>query len=253
MKKIFPALLLLFHLSCEKEEPLPESTFQSIAAFDMGNSTDASDIVVQIKMDPKSVSEVHLLVSMSSTLTAGEASQAPAASFLKVIPAAATVVKLPDLQKTISGENFENKEYFVYALAIGSKSSSLLSKPSSITLSDKPIYAGKYTGTFHDNFGAKNASVILADDYTGQMFYTQTFVSFCNNSTANDGTLTLAFNGDDITDFTFHQFFPCFMAGCDGNFTGTGVVVDYLQLVVNFTGLDCEGNQSGVMTLNRHK
>ncbi|MEO0572795.1 MAG: hypothetical protein AAF039_13900 [Bacteroidota bacterium] len=83
--------------------------------------------------------------------------------------------------------------------------------------------------------------------FRGEFFFTSNLISCCNSG-ANDGTLNITIDGDDVTEFVYRDVIP----SCNGNFNGTGTTANNDTLTINFIGADCEGDhENGSLVLNK--
>lgn len=78
---------------------------------------------------------------------------------------------------------------------------------------------------------------------SGEFFATSGFTSCCNSGD-NDGTVTLTLNDGLITSFTYTDIIP----DCTGTFEGTGTFENNNTLTIDFTGNDCDGEHTGVLS-----
>ena len=82
----------------------------------------------------------------------------------------------------------------------------------------------------------------------GEFFATTSFSSCCDSG-ANDGTMILDLDGDDISSFSFNDI----ITDCTGTFSGSGSITSKnpYTLQIDFTGEDCDGNHIGQMVFTR--
>lgn len=117
-------------------------------------------------------------------------------------------------------------------------------------------FENKYRGTWTSatptaTFTAVVISAILIpvgdNNLSGELFISHSFVSCCSSGN-NDGTVSIQFDGNQITSFSYADT----IINCTGFFSGTGTIKTDGSLSINFTGSDCDGEHSnGVMILNK--
>ena len=115
---------------------------------------------------------------------------------------------------------------------------------------------GKYTGGWTSTTATVSfssfpisAQLFTTGDKTslnGEFFATRNLTSCCNSGN-NDGRITMTLDGDIITAFSLNVIIP----GCSGNFTGSGVIKPSGDLVIDFTGTDCDGDHIGQLVFSK--
>ena len=111
-------------------------------------------------------------------------------------------------------------------------------------ISDDHFLAGQFIGTWDDNiytnFGITTELSLDGSFLRGPFWYSNNFTSCCGGE--NDGAIILKLEDTQITSFTYNQRLVSFMGGaCDGIYTGEGQIENFTDLVISFTGDDCEG------------
>ncbi len=115
--------------------------------------------------------------------------------------------------------------------------------------------AGDYSGTWDSTtpsatFSGVSVSARLTANaqettLSGPFFISSNFVSCCGST--NDGTIRIIIDGNTITSFTYTDT----ISGCSGNFSGTGEINSNGALVIDFTGMDCDGDHIGKLVLTK--
>lgn len=258
MKNLFLSLFVAICCSCGQETAkfqFPTDALQNMQVYDVGNAADASDIKVYLNFKSldiaKTVKEARVIVSKTA-LTLAQAQTATAGNFssLSVGTSSAKMsAKLSTSSKDFAGANLaENTAYTIYVLLIGNDNNAVfLSAGTAITLKNKPIYAGNYTGVWNDalfkNFAV---SMKLNDDYLGEVFYSANFTVCCPPGNKEDGIAKFVFSGTTITSFSLKQYLGNYKNGhCEATYTADGSVSDDIVLSLkNLQGIDCDGNHA---------
>jgi len=81
---------------------------------------------------------------------------------------------------------------------------------------------------------------------SGGFFATASYTSCCSSG-ANDGSISIALDGDSITSFSLSVIIP----DCEGFFRGAGVVTATGNLVIDITGNDCDGDHIGQLVFRK--
>lgn len=117
--------------------------------------------------------------------------------------------------------------------------------------------AGNYIGTWNSttpsvtftDFIISAKFVISPSDpnlILAEFFATSNLTSCCSTN-ANDGTMTINLDGNTITSFSFIDT----IVGCEGNFTGSGIIDADGRFLIDFTGSDCDGEHVGQLILRK--
>ncbi len=242
---------------------LPDNLFKISKALDIGNSNNATDLRFDLEfLAPGSINDIQevrlLMVKSPNSFTLAQIDGLKTGNFLVIAPSSVSkqVIKpgAADL-KDADGGTISNGAYTVYVAVLGKENSRQLSAAKDITLSDKPIYAGDYIGTWQD-LGPPGPAVFpmslrIADNYTGQMFYANpNFTPF--GTGAQDALTTMTLNGTMIASFELDQFIPGYKGGCKAKKTLTGHFEDDINLVLDtFDWPDCDGTREVKLRFER--
>lgn len=79
----------------------------------------------------------------------------------------------------------------------------------------------------------------------GEFFATLNFKSCCNLE--NDGTFTFEIENNQIKNFNLDDK----IVGCEGTFKGNGTIAENGNLIIEFTGNDCDGAHVGTLVFRR--
>ncbi|MBL7865087.1 MAG: hypothetical protein JNK10_09440 [Cyclobacteriaceae bacterium] len=245
---------LLAILACSNDPgpQLPDSLYTISSAVDIGNNGDATDVRIEVTTSsalvPADILEVRLLlVKSSKSFSLNQIDDLKSDSYFSFT---ASTTKIQVIKPTASvkdsdGDAITNSDYKVYIAVIGTRTEQQLSSPRDISLRDSPIYAGKYVGTWEDlgppgpaKFGM---SLIIAEDYSGRMFYANTkYVPYGQG--AQDALTTMQVEGTIVTAFVLDQFISGYNGGCPAKKTLQGNYVNDLELVLDtFSWADCDG------------
>jgi hypothetical protein len=253
----FLSLLFVLAASCADDRIrfiLPDDVYAISMAYDIGNNGNASDIRLHLNFPtPVALSdllEVRLVITKSNkVLMVDEALKLPSGNFLPLTISGnkLQVVKPNAALRDSDGELIGNGKYKVFIATSGVEDSKQLSKGREIILTDRPIFAGDYIGTWED-LGPPGPAVFpmslrIAEDYSGQMYYANdTFKPF--GSGAQDALTTMTVSGATIDAFTLNQLVGGYSNGCAANGTLTGSFEDDINLVLKtFTWSDCDGTR----------
>lgn len=266
MKKIINVLCLItLMISCGEDSfQLPTNIYTIEKVYDIGNNGNAEDIRVETTalstFNLSDLVEARLIITKASKSFSADQITSLAAERYFSIPVTSTAsqVTKPSMIKDADGDNVTNDiAYKVYIGVLGKQDSKQLSEPKELTLSDKPIYAGDYLGTWEDlgppGPGKFPMSLRIADDYSGQMFYATTnFKPFKGGS--QDATTSMVINGTTISSFNLDQFIQGYSGGpeaanpvpnCPAHGTLTGTIEDDINLVFDtFNWSDCDGERN---------
>ena len=80
---------------------------------------------------------------------------------------------------------------------------------------------------------------------TGPFYATASQTSCCGS--VDDGSVVIKIVDQTITSFTFVDR----IVGCTGNFAGSGTIGSNGDLIIEFTGTDCDGDHIGVMRFRK--
>ena len=107
-------------------------------------------------------------------------------------------------------------------------------------------FEGKWKGSWSDSlFGSVPVTAEIRkssnNSYSGSMYISSNYTPTYGGST--DGTIRFKTDGENkVTEFTYNQIAPDYKGGCPGEYEGTGEIdLEKNQLVIDFTGTDCDG------------
>lgn len=114
---------------------------------------------------------------------------------------------------------------------------------------------GDYTGSWNSTtpsatFNNLSVSARLTVNSDGTRLVGKFYISSSFTSpfgSADDGSLVIDINGKTITGFSYADNIP----NCTGNFTGSGIINDSGNLIIDFTGTDCDGAHVGQIILRK--
>ena len=236
----------------------PDDAILITKVFDINNSVNGGDFRIDFTTTDNQVievaSEVRVMISKNS-LTLEQAIALSSDRFGSLSPPATatnkkyTVRPSTSLTNDAEGTRLQNDiQYKIYLmLKATSGDSYYLSPPKEITLKNKPVYAGNYSGLWNDALFPNFAVTMrLNDDYTGVIFYSNNFTTCCPAGGASDASATFVINGNTITSFTALQYLGDYKGGhCPATYKATGTITDEITLSVsNLTGTDCDGNHA---------
>lgn len=266
MKNIINVLCVCtLMVSCGEDNfQLPANVYTIDKVYDIGNNGNAADIRLEVTVlstiNTSELVEVRLIIVKASNNFSEEQIATLAQGNYFSIPLANTANQgiKPSSIKDSDGDNITNGiAYKVYIGILGKQDSKQLSEPKEFTLSDKPIYAGDYVGTWEDlgppGPGKFPMSLRIADDYSGQMFYATTdFKPFKGG--LQDAKTSMTINGTIISSFILNQFIKGYSGGpdatnptpnCPAQETLTGRIEDDVNLVFDtFIWADCDGTRN---------
>jgi hypothetical protein len=243
----------------DDSSPTPSPTFEfpsnSVTlskVYDINNNGSATDIRVDFKISKNEVlqkiEEVRLIVS-KTTLTIDQAKALASDRYLTVSkPTDLSVIgRFTTAIKDTEGSEIVNDVVYKVYVVLKNSNAYALSNSLNITLKDKPIYAGQYKGVWNDKiFPNFKVSMILHDDYTGDIFYSENYVTCCPAGEKNDAAAKFVISGTTITSFEAKQFLPNYAAdGCPATYTATGTIPNEITLsLTGLAGTDCDGNHA---------
>lgn len=252
MNKLFIFFSLAFLLlSCGSEEiNLTTDEVFAIRTVDIGNRQDPSDLAVIFKLNnPAKIKELRIFLIESndfSDFTSTKASKLSKESYHLITDLKSdNTVTLPANLKAVDGSNIQPNKEYTLGIAVLIDDDILLSNSLAKTsLVDEPFLDGKYIGTWDDNiytgFGISAELTLAGSTLGGPFWYSRNYTSCCGGET--DGKITLRLSDQEITDFTYNQTLVQFMGGaCNGTYKGTGQIENFTDLVIDFSGDDCEG------------
>lgn len=260
------AMSVIFIASCENESTppptptptptpgyeFPNNSVSITKVYDINNNGNATDLRVNFKLSTADVllnaEEIGIIVSKSS-LTIDQV-KALSSDRYAVVSKPTDITAIGRITTTITdiegGAIANDVLYKVYVFLKNAEAYSL-SNALDITLKNKPIYAGRYKGIWNDAlFKNFKVSMILNDDYTGDIFYSDNFVSCCPTGEKNDAAATFIISGATISSFEANQFLPNYaLDGCPTTYTAVGTIPDEITLsLTNLAGTDCDGNHA---------
>lgn len=257
-KLTLPFLIIILLISgCKNDDPdfqFPASAITISKVFDVGNNSDFSDIrvdfnLVQVDLLNKT-KEIRIYLAKGG-LTAEQASTMASDRYaVASLPGQDKFYfsKLINSAKDTDGDPIMNGiNYNAYIFLQAMSEDEFLSEPKPITLEDKPIYAGKYSGIWNDAlFSNFKVSMILNNDYSGAIFYSSNFTTCCPKGGTSDAVVQFVINGTQITYFKAMQSLGDYKGGsCEGTYTAQGEVTDEITLTIsNLTGTDCDGDHT---------
>jgi hypothetical protein len=265
MKKILAIMLsltlavsIVSFLSCGSgSTPTPAFEFPANSVsiskvYDIGNNGNSTDIRVDFKISTtdvlQKVEEARLIVS-KNTLTLVQIKSLAAESYETISkPTDLTPIgRVSSSIKDSEGNAVVNDVLYKIYIVIKHSDAFSLSNAIDITLRNKPIYAGRYKGLWNDAlFPNFKVTMILNDDYNGEIFYTDNFITCCPAGGTSDATVKFVINGATISLFEAKQFLGSYNGGnCPATYTAAGTVTNELTLSIsNLTGTDCDGNHA---------
>lgn len=230
----------------------PANSVRISKVYDISNNGSATDIRVDFKISEndvlQQVEEVRLIVS-KNTLTIDQAMALAMDRYLSVSkPTDLSVIgRFTTAIKDTEGNDIVNDVAYKVYVVLKNSTAYYLSNSLNITLKDKPIYAGEYKGVWNDKlFSNFKVSMILHDDYTGDIFYSENFITCCPAGEKNDAAAKFVINGTTISSFEAKQFLPNYAAdGCPATYTATGTIPNEITLsLTGLEGTDCDGNHA---------
>lgn len=250
------ALILnfLFLISCgdDSKFSFPGTVFTIKKVFDVGNSSNASDVRVTFSLSDdvnfSDVKEIRLVITKSSqSFTAQDLDNLAAGNFFSTMNEEGLKSIKPDsnTKDTDGNQILAGVDYKIYLIALGSDGAVNVSSPKDFKLANKPVYEGDYVGTWNDDIIKDlRFSLRIADDYTGSIFYTDNFMGCCGP--IPDATLIMKVSGSTIDSFSFDQYILDYPAGtgghCPAQVNTKGRFKDDIELSLDsFPFSDCDG------------
>jgi len=254
MKRFLTFFLFLLWVGwygCNSEVPnLSSDEVFAIRTVDIGNTQNASDILVTYKVNnPSTIKELRVFLINPEdfpNFTSTQVGDLPSSSYERITTIKAdnqTVLSAP--LKDVNGAAIvKDKVYFLgFAVVIGDDVL-LNTQVAEVEITDSHFLTGRFAGTWDDNiytaFGITAELTLNGSTLGGSFWYSSNFTSCCGGE--NDGTILLKLAEDQITSFIYNQQLVSFMGGaCNGTYTGEGQIENFTDLIINFTGEDCEG------------
>ncbi|MGE0590067.1 MAG: hypothetical protein AB7O48_15925 [Cyclobacteriaceae bacterium] len=265
IKTITTATIITYLVGCSEEDTFPVGAIEEAAVFDIGNVGDASDIYVSLKTAASSSPlEIRVTLIKSSDV-----------EFLREIELNSlddTMFKTfthnggeanlglqlnPEMRDLLGNAIEPNLDYEVRFVLISNGEARFATTMTTFILKDQSPLIGRYRGLWSDNiytnFGISADLKPLAENsVSGSFYYSREFKPCCGGS--DDGIVTLTATEQSSIQFIYDQNLLTFMGGCPGQYTGSGEIVDFVKLEINFSGNDCEGpHTGGKIVLNRVK
>ncbi len=254
MKKLILFLLLLLWFSwygCNSETPnLSSDEIFAIRAIDVANNQNASDILVRFKVNnPSTIKELRaFLINPADfpNFTSTQAGELPSDSYHRITTIMEdNQVTLSSNLKDVTGAAIANDiDYFIGFTVLIEDDVLLNSQIAEAKITDGHFLDGRFIGTWDDNiytaFGITAELTFKGNLISGPFWYSSNFTSCCGGQ--NDGMISFKLQEDQISTFRYDQRLVSFMGGaCNGIYTGEGVLENLTDLVINFSGDDCEG------------
>ncbi|MEM7375656.1 MAG: hypothetical protein AAF587_44095 [Bacteroidota bacterium] len=265
MKKYFIILFVLLSilpLACrDTDMPTAVSPVEDIWMHDLANDENASDLQVLFVL-----SEVYASKGLR-VIIAKESPQTPISSeHLETLESGSyTIVntsndlsykiRLNQNQLDSDGEPLAHDvSYMAYVYSAESGAFSYTAE--ALAFSDNHIYQGKYKGDWSDNLFSGIAISCSIEGKGNALFRGPVYISGnftpAFGATNDNGEIKMEIADDVISSFEFNQHAPDYMGGCPGLYTGSGIVDDNFNLIINFTGDDCDGHHTdGIMNFYR--
>ena len=264
MKKFYLTAIFYFTMisvvliSCKSDD---ESIFDIItiskfSARDIGNANNANDILVEFTIgNTDNLTELRLVLVKSNEVSQFDHATAQSLNNgnYQTVEVIGNIkeysVRLGSELKDFNGQNVINGFDYAVKLIFVSENELLIAETFEVvSLSSVHYLQGKYAGTWDDNiYTAFPISADLKYDLgwlRGSFYYTGTFAACCGGP--DDGKISVEIVNDSIINsFRYDQVLITFMNGCNGTYTGEGVIRYFTNLNINFSGDDCEGPHTG--------
>jgi len=277
--KLCKLLILVFLIACSKDDDPLVQLISEIEAFDVGNESNSSDIRIKFSVSQiASIDEFRIIVlpsELSEVFTKKQALQLSSDSYTTV-PITSTNPEYSErlsVKMDVERNSVENnKEYVIKILMIGDGFNQLsIVESNKFILTDQDVYVGDYVGLstwtligYSPNINPANCprpsdfnnrthnmSISLR---TQQDSYSATWICpDCNP--LEQGPISFMTANNIISNFRFQQNIPCYFVAeqcqecsvlnvdpCSALFTGLGIIVDDLNLSIDFAGEDCIGS-----------
>jgi len=259
LNSIFQIIMIttvLISCNSDDESIVDLSSVSHFSTRDIGDSNNASDILVEFAIkDFDNLTELRLVlikldeVSQFDLATVQSLIADSYQTVQTIVNKAEYSIRLRSELKDIKGQNVVNGfDYAVKLILVSENELQIAEKFDVVILSSVPYLQGKYVGTWDDNiytsFGISADLRFSSGMLSGPFYYTNNFTSCCGGQ--DDGRILVEIVNDSIIDnFRYDQVLITFMNGCDGTYTGQGDIMNYTNLVINFSGDDCEGPHTG--------
>lgn len=264
----------LFQSGCSKSTStpfiLPDNLYTIKTVIDIGNHNNASDIKITVDpsnlLVPSDILNTRLLITKAAKTITGKAAGSLASGkyFSFAVNATKGQIIKPDASlKDSDGEIIRAGDYNAYIFTQGKENSTQLSAPKSFTLSDKPVLAGDFLGTWEDlgppGPGSFTISLRINTDYSGSLFYSDNFRPYGKGGTLEDAKMMFTISGNRFT-CTMNQFIGQYTGGgafgtnggCPNVKELSGTVVEDVNLVFDqFVWADCDGSREVKMKFTK--
>jgi len=247
-------------LSSCKDDPKPVFQYPDDAivitnAYDINNNSNGSDVRIDFVMASHdlTIKTAEIRCTLSQNQITLEQAKALEPDRFEIIAntfnGVSSKAKLSNsLAKDTQGNGLSNDiDYKAYILLVSKDETYFLSTPKDLTLKNRPVFAGAYTGLWNDAlFQNFKVTMRLNDDYKGEIFYSGNFTTCCPVGGASDATVELILDGMAIISFKAMQYLGSYKGGhCEATYAATGVITDEVTLSIsNLTGTDCDGNHT---------
>lgn len=268
------SLSSFFQMGCSKTAStpfiLPDKLYTIKSVIDIGNNGNASDIRVTADPSKLLVASDILNTRLIITKAAKSITEKAAGSLASgkyysfaVNTDKGQIIKPDASLKDTDGDIIKAGDYIAYIYILGKENSTQLSDPKSFTLSDKPVLAGDFLGTWEDlgfpGPGSFTISLRINTDYTGSLFYSDNFRPYGKGGTLDDAKMIFTISGNRFT-CTMNQFIGQYTGGgafganggCPNVKELSGSVVDDVSLVFDqFIWADCDGSREVKMKFTK--
>ncbi|MEP7266512.1 MAG: hypothetical protein ABI844_02715 [Saprospiraceae bacterium] len=248
----------------ESEKALPSNLFSFQSVLDIGNNNNASDIRIEAKvleaLMENDIVEIRMIIAKSSqTLSELEVKSILSDRYFQIpISKNPTQVYKPKSSlKDSDGDVIANNiHYTVYIGIIGKGTAFQLEKSKEFSLSNAPIYAGDYIGSWEDlgppGPAKFDMSLRIASDYQGQIFYANANFKPFGKGT-EDATVIMEIVGQEIKSFRLNQFILGYGTNdCIATSTISGNITDDTVLSLHdFQWTDCDGSRLVKLTFRK--
>ena len=263
-----------FQMGCSKTTStpfiLPDKLYTIKSVIDIGNNGNASDI--KITVDPSNllvasdILNTRIIVTKAAkSITEKAAGSLASGKYFSfaVNTAKGQIIKPDATVKDSDGDIIKAGDYNAYVFIQGKENSTQLSTPKSFTLSDKPVLAGDFLGTWEDlgppGPGSFTISLRINVDYTGSLFYSDNFRPYGKGGTLDDAKMLFTFSGNRFT-CNMNQFIGQYTGGgafganggCPNVKELSGSVAEDVSLVFDqFIWADCDGSREVKMKFTK--
>lgn len=262
--KIISCLVLASAMcSCSKDEPdLIDGIIESGKALDVGNNTNSSDIYVELVLhEPLITASLNIIiVKTDKSIRDSDIVGLSPDQVHEIDVADKSKVKFLLKEGMLDTENNPLQLNTTYQLAIVLRKEEelrLTRHQFEVTLTNSHYLLGDYLGKWNDNIYTDfpiTAKITNVNNNfaSGRFFYSGSFSACCGGP--DDGAISFRVEDQAITSFRYDQNLPTYMGGCPGEYNGSGVIEDFSQLQISFSGTDCDGiHAGGKMILSRIK